>query len=110
MHGYWKETTVFEKNIYSAGTLSSLNMSSIVELSWNELKMKQVILGKGWQTRVAAFAWDKRWPDAATSSDTATTLACGPGRATTDAVSALSLLKLHTKYRPQFVAATGGSG
>jgi hypothetical protein len=32
MHGYWKETTVFEKYIYSAGTLSSLNMSSVVEL------------------------------------------------------------------------------
>jgi hypothetical protein len=33
MHGYWKETTVFEKNIYSAGKLSSLNIPSIVELS-----------------------------------------------------------------------------
>jgi hypothetical protein len=31
-----------------------------------------------------------------------------PGRATTNAVSALSLLYLHTKYRPQLVAATGG--
>jgi hypothetical protein len=33
MHGYWKETTLFEKNIYSAGTLSLLNISSIIELS-----------------------------------------------------------------------------
>jgi hypothetical protein len=33
MHGYWKETTIFEKNIYSAGTLSSLNISSIIEFS-----------------------------------------------------------------------------
>jgi hypothetical protein len=33
MHGYWKETTIFEQNIYSAGTFSSLNISSIVELS-----------------------------------------------------------------------------
>jgi hypothetical protein len=69
MDGYWKETTVFEKNMYSAGTLSSLNMSSIIELSWHELKMKQVMLGKEWRTRVAAFAPDERLSDAATSSE-----------------------------------------
>jgi hypothetical protein len=27
-------------------------------------------LGKGWRTRVAAFARDKRWSNAATSSET----------------------------------------
>jgi hypothetical protein len=33
-----------------------------------------------------------------------------PGGATTDAASALSLLKLDPKHRPQLVAATGGGG
>jgi hypothetical protein len=33
MHGYWKETKIFEKKNYSDGTISSLNISSSVELS-----------------------------------------------------------------------------